>query len=121
MRKIPPPGKPQHVRRLDRTGETASTWPQPLLVVVIAAASFLACGTLIRRWDASAGVMDAGILSVLPLALLVVGLARLSAAGIYQLMVGRVNELTVWQRTLCYGCLHLSYFWAVVLVVTRLV
>lgn len=78
-------------------------------------------GPLLRAVDATAGVLDIGILSVLPLALLVVALARLSAAGIYQWMVGPLNELTAWQRTLGYGCLYLSYFWAVVWVVAALV
>ncbi|WP_257668138.1 hypothetical protein [Parapedobacter tibetensis] len=82
---------------------------------------FLWSGPLLCLWDPTAGVLDIGILSVLPLALLLVVLARLSAAGVYKLMVESFNELTLWQRALCYGCLYLSYFWAVVWVVMKLV
>lgn len=82
---------------------------------------FVWSGPLLRLMDATAGVLDIGILSVLPLVLLVVALARLSAAGMYKLMVEPVNQLMVWQRILCYGCLYLSYFWAVVWVVVSLV
>src|SRR5690606_37849001 len=85
-------------------------WP----VKILALGLFLGSGTLLRLWDATAGVLDIGILSVLPLAMLVVFLARLAAAGVYKQMVESINQLTVWQQTGCYGCLYLCYFWAVV-------
>ncbi|MGS2741854.1 hypothetical protein [Sinomicrobium sp. M5D2P17] len=91
-----------------------------VLVLLPALTLFLWSGPLLRLWDATAGVLDAGILSMLPLALLVVTLGKLVAATAYQAMVESLNQLTVWQRTLCHGCLCLSYFWAVVLVVVAL-
>ncbi|RAV29478.1 hypothetical protein [Sinomicrobium soli] len=91
-----------------------------VLAVLPALALFLWSGPLLRLWDTTAGVLDAGILSMLPLALLVVALARMAAATACRSMVKSLNELTVWQRTLCHGCLCLSYFWAVVLVVLAL-
>ncbi|MBC9797851.1 hypothetical protein [Sinomicrobium weinanense] len=89
-------------------------------VLLLALTLFLWSGPLLRLWDATAGVLDVGILSMLPLALLVVALARLAATIAHQSMVESLNQLTVWQRTLCHGCLCLSYFWAVVLVVVAL-
>lgn len=97
---------------------------QPLLNavgVLLLLGLFVWSGPLLRRVDATAGVLDIGILSMLPLVLLVVALARLSAAGVYKLMVEPVNQLTVWQQTLCYGCLYLAHFWAVVWVMVALV
>lgn len=103
----------------------AALWPTRLLadilMLVLALSLFLWSGPLLRAWDATAGVLDIGILSVLPLALLVVSLARLSAAGVYQLMVESVNQLTGWQQAVCYGVLYLCYFWAAVWVVVVLV
>ncbi|MFB2118836.1 hypothetical protein [Parapedobacter sp. 2B3] len=88
---------------------------------VLALALFVCSGPLLRTWDPTAGVLDIGILSMLPLAWLAVTLARLAAAGIYKPMVESIHQLTLWQRTLGYGCLYLSYFWAVVWVVVCLV
>jgi len=96
-------------------------WRHGLGTVVVALALFCCSGSLLRMWDPTAGVLDIGILSMLPLAALIVALARLATASIYKRMVESLNELTRWQRTLGYGCLYLSYFWAVVWVVVSLV
>ncbi len=84
--------------------------------------AFLQAGPLLRWWDATAAVLDAGVLSLLVLALLVVLAARWMAShGVYKPMVERLNELEPWQQVLVYGCLHLSYFCAVVAVMIALV
>ena len=91
------------------------------LGLLAALSVFLWCGPLLRLWDPTAGVLDIGVLSMMPLAMLVVVLARLAAAGVYKPMVESFNQLMEWQRALCYGCLYLAYFWAVVWVVVALV
>lgn len=91
------------------------------LRMMLALGLFVCSGPLLRAWDPTAGVLDIGILSMLPLAVLVTALARLAAHGVYKPMVESLDELTRWQRTLCYGCLYLSYFWAVVWVVVSLI
>lgn len=92
----------------------SSRWNEEALRLLVALNFFLWSGPLLRRWDPTAGVLDIGILSMLPLVVLVVLVARLSAAGVYQWMVGSFNELTGWQQALGYGVLYLCYFWSVV-------
>lgn len=84
--------------------------------------AFLQAGPLLRRWDATAAVLDAGVLSLMLLALVVALAARwIASLGIYKPMVEQLNELKPWQQVLVYGCLHLSYFWAVVVMMVALV
>ncbi|WP_257669096.1 hypothetical protein [Parapedobacter tibetensis] len=98
-----------------------SWWSTRVMQALLALGLFLWSGPLLHLWDPTAGVLDIGVLSMLPLAMLVVALARLSAAGVYNHMVESLNQLTLWQRTLCYGCLYLSYFWAMIWVVVSLI
>ncbi|SEN61554.1 hypothetical protein SAMN05216436_1192 [bacterium A37T11] len=56
-----------------------------------AVALFLWSGPLLRLLDPSAGVLDAGILSTLPLAALLLAMAKLAASTVYQIMVKSFN------------------------------
>lgn len=110
------------VRRIHPRVDTPQRkWWHGLGATILSLGLFACSGLLLRTWDPTAAVLDIGILSMLPLALLAVALARLATYGIYKPMVESINELTRWQQTLCYGCLYVSHFWAVVWVMVSLI
>lgn len=69
------------------------------------------------RLDPLAAPLDAGMLSVLLFAALVVTAVKQLAAWLtLRTFKPHFNKLTPWQKVLFFGALYLSYFWGAVLV-----
>ncbi len=74
---------------------------------------FLAGGPVLEELDPGTAVPDAGLLRLLPLALLAVTVAQRAAAGLYKPLIESLERLPPERRALAYGCLYLAYFGAV--------
>ncbi len=75
---------------------------------------FVCSGPLLEQIDPNVGVPDVGSVGALPLALLVVAVARRATAGLYKPLMESVGKLSATRQAVAYGCLYLAYFWAVI-------
>lgn len=136
MRELPSPpapwglektfGKSSRYRSMYAVGAWLRQYLLPPMVLVVGTlitlAAFLWSGPLLRTVDPTAAVLDAGLLSVLAFALVVVAASKAVATALVPFpMVEPLQTLTVWKRACLSACLQGCYFWAAVAVVIVMV
>ncbi len=110
-----PPGRAQRAEK----GRFWPQWPSYAAPATYLGL-FMAGGPLLERLDPEMDIPDAGLLRLLPLAMLVVEIARRAASGLYKPLTEALEKLPPARRALYYGCLYLAYFWGVIWTVVAL-